>query len=47
MAAVTWDRDLAEVYDVVYAAASEPSVLEPQVGLLADLAQGAGRSSSA
>jgi SAM-dependent methyltransferase len=37
---VTWDRDLAEVYDVVYAAASEPSVLEPQVGLLADLAHG-------
>jgi SAM-dependent methyltransferase len=28
------------VYDVVYAAASEPSVLEPQVGLLADLAHG-------
>jgi SAM-dependent methyltransferase len=37
---VTWGADLAEVYDAVYAAASEPSVLEPQVGLLADLAQG-------
>ena len=40
MAVVTWGRDLAEVYDAVYAAESEPSVLEPQVGLLADLAQG-------
>jgi SAM-dependent methyltransferase len=37
---VTWGRELAEVYDAVYAAASEPSVLEPQVGLLANLAQG-------
>jgi SAM-dependent methyltransferase len=32
--------ELAEVYDTVYAAASAPSVLEPEVGLLADLAQG-------
>jgi SAM-dependent methyltransferase len=40
VAVVTWGRDLAEVYDAVYAAESEPSVLEPQVGLLADLAQG-------
>jgi Methyltransferase domain len=37
---VIWDRYLAEVYDAVYAEAFEPSVLEPQVGLLADLAQG-------
>jgi SAM-dependent methyltransferase len=37
---VTWGRDLAEVYDAVYAAESEPSALEPEVGLLADLAQG-------
>jgi SAM-dependent methyltransferase len=38
--AVTWGRDLAEVYDVVYAASYQPSVLDPQVGVLADLAQG-------
>jgi SAM-dependent methyltransferase len=37
---VKWSQDLAEVYDAVYAPASEPSVLEPEVGLLADLAQG-------
>jgi SAM-dependent methyltransferase len=40
VAAVKWGRDLAEVYDAVYAGESEPSVLEPQVRLLADLAQG-------
>jgi SAM-dependent methyltransferase len=40
MAAVTWGRELAEVYDAVYAAASEPSALDPVVHLLADLAHG-------
>jgi SAM-dependent methyltransferase len=40
VAVVTWGRDLAAVFDAVYAPASEPSVLEPQVELLADLAQG-------
>ncbi len=40
MGVVRWGLELAEAYDTVYAAASSPSVLEPEVGLLADLAQG-------
>jgi SAM-dependent methyltransferase len=40
VAVVKWGRDLAEAYDAIYAASYVPSVLEPQVGLLADLAQG-------
>jgi SAM-dependent methyltransferase len=38
MALITWDRDLAEVYDDTYAATFEPAVLEPVVDLLAELA---------
>lgn len=40
MGSITWDRELAEVYDTTYAAKFEPSVLDPAVELLADLAQG-------
>jgi SAM-dependent methyltransferase len=37
---ITWDRDIAEVYDATYAAMFEPSVVEPIVDLLAELAGG-------
>jgi SAM-dependent methyltransferase len=40
MASITWDREIAEVYDQVYAAAFEPSALEPIVDVLSDLAEG-------
>jgi hypothetical protein len=40
MAAVRWGQELAEVYDAVYAAESEPSALDPVVDLLAGLAHG-------
>ena len=40
MAAVRWGQELAEVYDAVYAAESEPSALDPVVDLLAGLANG-------
>jgi hypothetical protein len=40
MASVTWDEDVAEVYDQTYAAMFEPSVLGPVTGLLAELAGG-------
>jgi SAM-dependent methyltransferase len=35
-----WDRDIAEVYDAVYSAKFEQSVLDPMVDLLAELAGG-------
>jgi SAM-dependent methyltransferase len=35
-----WDRDIAEVYDAVYSAKFEPSVLDPMVDFLAELASG-------
>jgi SAM-dependent methyltransferase len=35
---ITWDRELAEVYDATYAAMYDPAVLGPAVDLLADLA---------
>jgi hypothetical protein len=38
MSSVTWDRAWAEVYDRIYAAMFEPSVLGPMVGVLAGLA---------
>lgn len=38
VASITWDRELAEVYDETYAAMFEPAVLDPMVDLLADLA---------
>ena len=40
MISITWDREIAEVYDKVYAAMFEPPVLGPVVGLLAGLARG-------
>jgi SAM-dependent methyltransferase len=40
MASITWDADIAEVYDETYAAMFEPSVLGPMAGLLAELARG-------
>jgi SAM-dependent methyltransferase len=40
MASITWGQELAQVYDRVYAAKFEPSVLEPIAALLADLARG-------
>jgi SAM-dependent methyltransferase len=40
MASITWDADVAEVYDETYAAMFEPSVLGLVTGLLAGLARG-------
>jgi hypothetical protein len=40
MGSITWDRDVAEVYDATYKATFEPSVLDPIVDRLVDLAQG-------
>jgi SAM-dependent methyltransferase len=40
MASITWDRELAQVYDDTYAAMFEPSALNPVIDLLADLANG-------
>ena len=40
MASITWDTDLAEVYDTTYAAMFEPAVIDPIVDLLVPLAQG-------
>lgn len=41
MASMTWDSDIAEIYDTINAAEAEPSVVGPMVDLLASLA-GAG-----
>ena len=38
MVSITWGPDLAEVYDDTYAAGFAPSVLDPVVGLLGELA---------
>jgi SAM-dependent methyltransferase len=40
--AITWGRDLAEVYDATYSAEARPEVLDPILDVLAELA-GAGR----
>jgi SAM-dependent methyltransferase len=40
MGSITWGQELAGVYDKVYSAMFEPSVLGPMVGLLAELARG-------
>jgi SAM-dependent methyltransferase len=37
---ITWGREVAEVYDATYSAMFDGSVLEPTVGLLAELARG-------
>jgi SAM-dependent methyltransferase len=39
MPSVMWGPELAEVYDRTYRAQFEPSVLDPMVGLLAELAE--------
>jgi len=40
MGSVTWGQEWAEIYDRIYAAMFQPSVLDPMVGLLAELARG-------
>lgn len=40
MGSITWGQELAGVYDRVYSAMFEPSVLGPMVDLLAELARG-------
>jgi SAM-dependent methyltransferase len=40
MASVTWDAALADIYDRTYSALFEPSVLDPMVGVLAELSRG-------
>jgi SAM-dependent methyltransferase len=40
MGVITWGQDLAEIYDKTNAAGFEPSVLDPMVDLLAELAHG-------
>jgi SAM-dependent methyltransferase len=40
MGSVTWDRQIAEVYDKTYAAQFEPAVLGPMLSVLAGLAGG-------
>jgi len=40
MGPITWGPEVAEVYDKTYSAMFEPAVLDPMVGLLAELAGG-------
>jgi SAM-dependent methyltransferase len=40
MGSITWDQEWAEVYDAIYAAEADPSVLVPMVDLLAQLSAG-------
>jgi Methyltransferase domain len=40
MASIVWDRELAEVYDQTYRAKFDPSVIDPIVDVLAELARG-------
>ncbi len=40
MGSIVWGEEIAEVYDVTYAALAEPSVVDPMVDLLAQLAGG-------
>ena len=40
MGSITWDAEIADVYDQTYAALFEPSVLSPMTGLFAELARG-------
>jgi SAM-dependent methyltransferase len=40
MGSITWDSEIADVYDETYAGLFEPPVLSPMTGLLAELAQG-------
>src|SRR5580704_8234573 len=38
MGSIVWDKEIAEVYDTTYAALSQPTVVDPMVDLLAQLA---------
>jgi SAM-dependent methyltransferase len=38
MASIVWSQDIAEVYDTVYSATFQPSVIDPMVDVLARLA---------
>lgn len=40
MASITWDDELAQVYDETYAAMADPAALAPTIDLLAELADG-------
>jgi SAM-dependent methyltransferase len=40
MSSIIWGREIAEVYDKTYAAMSDPSVLEPMLDQLSELARG-------
>jgi SAM-dependent methyltransferase len=40
MGVITWGQDLADIYDKTTAAGFEPSVLDPTVDMLAELARG-------
>ncbi len=40
MGSITWGAEIAEVFDRTYSALFEPSVLDPMVAVLADLARG-------
>jgi SAM-dependent methyltransferase len=40
VASITWDRELAEVYDETYSAEREPAVLDPIINRLAELSRG-------
>ncbi|HSR82629.1 MAG TPA: class I SAM-dependent methyltransferase [Streptosporangiaceae bacterium] len=40
MASITWGQELAQVYDSTYSAKFRPSVVDPMVAVLADLARG-------
>ena len=40
MGSITWGREIAETYDKTYAAKFDPSVLEPMIELLSELARG-------
>jgi len=40
MGSIVWGREIAEVYDATYAAKFEPSVLEPMIDVLVELARG-------
>lgn len=40
MGSIVWGKDIAEIYDATYSAGFAPSVLDPVVGLLTELARG-------
>ena len=40
MGSITWGPELAEIYDKTYAVMFEPPVLDPMLGVLAELARG-------